>query len=264
MHSRTDRPFALERKRRAVDPFAFGEALVGLLGPSAPVPVAPAPEGQDGSDISSGEREGSEEADEVDAAQADEANEDSSDEEAAQEPKKPIKRARVSSELAPNTSAQGPILALAPHIKRADAKASLASKAERQLVTERKRAFEVTHVKDVISSWGPPGQVVTYDGDLVPALGGAPLDDDALAAWDDQGGSGGYEKRLRKVAQRGVVKLFNVIRDSQRKASAPPVEEETSGLVRSVMGKPPLHPGAKKSLASKDSFLDMIKAGGKP
>lgn len=225
---------------------------MGLLGPSAPRPAPLAPEQTE--DTSSQEEaiEGSSESDR------------SEPEEESDEEDKPAKRARTSPHTAkPAPNAPGPILALAPHIKRADAKASLVSRAERELIAERKKAYELTHVKDPISAWGPPGQIVNYDGDLVPALGAAPMDAVAQGAWDDQGGSGGYEKRLRKVAQRGVVKLFNVIRDTQRKAAAPPEAEEQSGLVRSIMGKPPLPPGTKKSLDSKDSFLDLIKTAGK-
>ena len=60
------------------------------------------------------------------------------------------------------------------------------------------------------------------------------------------------EKRLRKIAQRGVVKLFNAVRAAQVKAEEAAVEAQRAGLVGQ---------GRKQERAtemSKQGFLDLI------
>ncbi|KAG8219739.1 Rrp15p-domain-containing protein [Butyriboletus roseoflavus] len=94
------------------------------------------------------------------------------------------------------------------------------------------------------------------------------------------GGWGGESERsLRKVAQRGVVQLFNAIQQSQLAAAA--AEEEakvsrgtgkpslpTPSLSRKDKGKKNNHKtniparGGKQSAADKDTFFDMIRSGG--
>lgn len=82
----------------------------------------------------------------------------------------------------------GPILALAPHLRKAAQSNKLSAKAAR-LVTEARLAREErARVKDVIAGWGPPGMPPGAEGD---------------EKWETGGGSAGHERRLRKVAQRG-------------------------------------------------------------
>jgi hypothetical protein len=64
------------------------------------------------------------------------------------------------------------------------------------------------------------------------------------------------EKRLRKIAQRGVVKLFNAVRAAQVKAEEAAVEARKAGLVGQ---------GRKQERAtemSKQGFLDLIAGTG--
>lgn len=65
------------------------------------------------------------------------------------------------------------------------------------------------------------------------------------------------EKRLKKVAQRGVIKLFNAVREAQIKAEEAADEVKRSGVVG--IGQ------REKKIAemSKMGFLDLIAAGGK-
>ncbi|KAI9308864.1 Rrp15p-domain-containing protein [Cunninghamella echinulata] len=65
-----------------------------------------------------------------------------------------------------------------------------------------------------------------------------------------------YEKRLRKVATRGVVKLFNAIR-TQQKVTEVAVQEATA-----TRGTQLAKEKAKNvSTMSKSSFLDLLKSG---
>ncbi|GAO49106.1 Rrp15p-domain-containing protein [Saitoella complicata NRRL Y-17804] len=64
-----------------------------------------------------------------------------------------------------------------------------------------------------------------------------------------------YEKALRKVAQRGVVKLFNAVRLSQLKAE----EARDEGMRSGIVGVDKRT--QKVAEMSKTSFLDLIKKG---
>ena len=63
------------------------------------------------------------------------------------------------------------------------------------------------------------------------------------------------EKRLRKIAQRGVVKLFNAVRAAQVKAEQAAKEERKKGTIGMA------HREGKVNEMSKQGFLDLI--GGK-
>lgn len=142
-----------ERKRRAVSPGAFGEALEQLLGVGDTQRSEEQPEARDG------------------------------------------------------------ILSLAPGIRKTANASTMRAKAARLMLEQRRQREERAHIKDVIGEWGPPG-VQTSSG---------PVYTEAMDVWLQQGGTKGYERRLRKTAQRGgtcasltiVVKLFNAIRAAQ-------------------------------------------------
>ncbi|KAK4542234.1 hypothetical protein LTR36_006887 [Oleoguttula mirabilis] len=106
----------------------------------------------------------------------------------------------------------------------------LAAKARSQIRAERKAALEKGRVRDVLG-----------------------LESEGV----DTGLVLGEEKRLKKTAQRGVVKLFNAVRAAQVKG------EEAGRLARSEgvvgMGKR----GERVNEMSKQGFLDLISAGGK-
>ena len=109
------------------------------------------------------------------------------------------------------TPSSGPaILSLAPRVRKSANASTLRAKAARIALLERRERQERAHVRDVIGEWGPPG-----------VLPGNVPDEAVEQSFLEQGGTKGYERRLRKVAQRGgaslltVVKLFNAIRAAQ-------------------------------------------------
>ncbi|KXS99302.1 hypothetical protein AC578_6734 [Pseudocercospora eumusae] len=110
------------------------------------------------------------------------------------------------------------------------ADAKLESKARAQIRAEKRALAEKGHVADVLGLQTP--NVDT----------GAILEE---------------EKRLKKTAQRGVVKLFNAVRAAQVKAEEARTEARKEGVV-----------GMKKreervNEMSKQGFLDLISKGGK-
>lgn len=98
------------------------------------------------------------------------------------------------------------ILSLAPRVRKSANATTLRARAGRIALQQRRELEERGHVKDVIGEWGPPGVLPTSR---------APEESPGFHEWMEQGGAKGYERRLRKVAQRGVVKLFNAIRAAQ-------------------------------------------------
>jgi hypothetical protein len=86
----------------------------------------------------------------------------------------------------------GPILSMAPHLRKAAQATKLSAKASRLATEARKEREERARVKDVIAGWGAPG---CPPGEGPPGQAGI--------KWEEEGGATGREKRLRKVAQRG-------------------------------------------------------------
>jgi hypothetical protein len=165
----------LERKRRATSPSTFGAALEGLLGKT-------------------------EEDDD------DDNDEDDVEESVDKEAKSSAPQERKS---------QSTILSLAPHIRRSAQSSRLNEKASRLAVEAKKKREERARVKDVIGGWGAPGQLPKTAEGEEKEENDSDDDNEQRKDWIMQGGAQGYEKRLRKVAQRGVVKLFNAIRAAQ-------------------------------------------------
>ncbi|KAK5126527.1 hypothetical protein LTR08_004668 [Meristemomyces frigidus] len=117
--------------------------------------------------------------------------------------------------------------ASAAHKALADAK--LSARARSQIRSEKRAALEKGRVKDVLG------------------LGSEGVDTGKVLE---------EEKRLRKMAQRGVVKLFNAVRAAQ-------VKGEEAG--RSVRAEGVVGVGKREervSEMSKQGFLDLISAGG--
>jgi hypothetical protein len=117
----------------------------------------------------------------------------------------------------------------------ADANRSLADarlevKARAQIRAEKKAAREKGHVKDVLG-------VETAGVDT-----GAILEE---------------EKRLKKTAQRGVVKLFNAVRAAQVKAEEAMRAVKNEGVVGMQKRE------EKVNEMSKQGFLELISSGGK-
>lgn len=112
----------------------------------------------------------------------------------------------------PRTDKEAPILSRSKHIEAAIEQEEIEKKRQRVSRFERKLLEDRDRVRDV--------QLV-----------------------------GEYEKTLKKVAQKGVVKLFNAIKASQH------VVEATVD----AKGKPK----KEATSMSKSTFLDLIKSGGK-
>ncbi|KAI5123626.1 hypothetical protein M0805_003440 [Coniferiporia weirii] len=144
-----------------------------------------------------------------------------------------------------NTSAPTDLpLSLKPSVAKRRADDILEGKAKKLLEGERKEKEEKNHIKDLIGGWG-----------------------------------GESERSLRKVAQRGVVKLFNAIQQTQvaaavsqeeakaargsGKPSLPaPVLDVKSKRKKNAAPAGPLGKSESNMALNKDVFLQMIKSGG--
>ncbi|KAK7430335.1 pre-60S ribosomal particles component [Neonectria magnoliae] len=112
---------------------------------------------------------------------------------------------------------------------------ALESKARKQIREQKKRALEKGRVKDVLvaTTIDSTGELETTTSEIMVT-----------------------ERRLRKVAQRGVVKLFNAVRAAQVKA----VETEHNTRKSGVIGMNRRE--EKVNEMSKKGFLDLIASGG--
>lgn len=113
---------------------------------------------------------------------------------------------------------------------RAAADSALDARARRHLKEQKLRALEKGRVRDV----------------MAPDEGSGASVADVL----------GEERRLRKVAQRGVVKLFNAVRAAQVKAG----EAERKGRDEGVLGAGKREERVNEM--SRKGFLDLIASGG--
>jgi len=134
-------------------------------------------------------------------------------------------------------------LSLKPSVAHQKNEAKLELEAKKAIQIERKEKEERGRIRDVIGGWG-----------------------------------GESERSLRKVAQRGVVKLFNTIQQSQVATAEAKKEAKASrgtgkpslptpSLGRKDKGKKNDHKNnisgrEKQSAADKDTFFDMIRSGG--
>ena len=131
-----------------------------------------------------------------------------------------------------------------------DANASLANskleaKAKRKMRDDRRAALERGRVKDVLL------------GTTVAAAAAGEVGDGGGVGGDGEGEKKSVgqlqeeERRLRKTAQRGVVKLFNAVRASQVKAEEARAKGGTRGRKE-----------VRVEEMSKLGFLEMVAAGG--
>ena len=124
----------------------------------------------------------------------------------------------------------------AQEASRAVVDSALESKARKQLRDQKRRALEKGRVKDVL--------VATRDE--TAASGVETSTADIMET----------ERRLRKVAQRGVVKLFNAVRAAQVAATEAEKVARKDGVIG--MGRRE----EKVNELTKKSFLDLIASGG--
>ncbi|KAK4501710.1 hypothetical protein PRZ48_007519 [Zasmidium cellare] len=128
---------------------------------------------------------------------------------------------------------QDPVLSRSKSAAEANktlADSKLEQKARAQIRAEKKQALEKGRVKDVLGLQTPN------------------VDTGAIME---------QEKRLKKTAQRGVVRLFNAVRAAQVKAEEAMKEARAQGVVGMQKRE------EKVNEMSKQGFLDLISAGGK-
>ncbi|KAL2207677.1 Rrp15p-domain-containing protein [Sarocladium strictum] len=125
--------------------------------------------------------------------------------------------------------------AAAHEASKAAVDSALEAKAKKLIRDEKRRALEKGRVKDVLiaSTNETTGEAETSTGEILET-----------------------ERRLRKVAQRGVVKLFNAVRAAQVKA----VEAEKDSRKTGVIGMSQRE--EKVNQMSKKGFLELIASGG--
>ncbi|PNY26481.1 Ribosomal RNA-processing protein 15 [Tolypocladium capitatum] len=125
--------------------------------------------------------------------------------------------------------------AAAHEASKAAVDSALESKARRQLKEQKRRALEKGRVKDIL---------VTANDDTT---GGPEVSTAEILA---------KEKALRKVAQRGVVKLFNAVRAAQVTATEAERNAKKDGLIGMNRRE------EKVNELSKKGFLELIASGG--
>jgi hypothetical protein len=118
---------------------------------------------------------------------------------------------------------------------------ALEKKARHKLREEKKQALDKGRVKDVL------GASTAFDA--------AHGNGDAEAA-PSTAATMELEKRLRKTAQRGVVRMFNAVRASQIKGEEATREARKKGLVGHGRRE------ERVNEMSKQGFLDLIAGGG--
>lgn len=251
----------IKRKRRATSPTSFGSALEGLLG----IPPSTSAEAMETLEEEANDEKG-------DAQSEDEISGSKN------------KRAKRAVSLTKAETKVPAILSLAPHLRRSAQSTTLSARAARIALEQRRRREERSHVKDVIGGWGPPGVLPALedeDGNVMETMRNAEDDVERLQEFASQGGSQSYERKLRKVAQRGVVKLFNAIRAAQTTTEDDLQEVEAKKSAASASATASDKAGSqttaaasakKGGLASKDArladlsksnFLDLIKKSSK-
>ncbi|KAL9117773.1 MAG: hypothetical protein Q9187_005685 [Circinaria calcarea] len=130
------------------------------------------------------------------------------------------------------------------------AESKLETKARRALRDQKRKESEKGRIKDVLL------------GDRVSSsIADAASKDTGMAAGEDTSGMSAaqiaaQERRLRKTAQRGVVKLFNAVRAAQVKGEEAAREARGKGLVGRGRRE------EKVGEMSKKGFLDLIAGGG--
>ncbi|KAI0715331.1 Rrp15p-domain-containing protein [Earliella scabrosa] len=139
------------------------------------------------------------------------------------------------------TNAPEAPLSLKPSLAKKRREEKLEAKGKQVLQVERKEKEDRGRITDVIGGWGGEG-----------------------------------ERALRKVAQRGVVKLFNAIQQSQAASNAAAEELKAQrGTGKPTLPAPAIHDKKKKgkhkdniigrgkeATLGQDDFLDIIRSGG--
>jgi len=136
-----------------------------------------------------------------------------------------------------------PVLARSATVAQANSEIAdtrLEKKARQKLREDKKEAFEKGRVKDVL---------LGKDAKIGKGLGpnDQPGDGEGVSVGEMQE----LEKRLRKTAQRGVVKLFNAVRQAQVRAEEAKKKGGPRGRKEERVGE-----------MSKKGFLELVAGGG--
>lgn len=247
---------APSRKKKDAAPSIASKAPRSKLAKDAP-PSADEQESENGEE----QDDNDEYSDLDDEPSSDEAAGSGDEQDGSARPKRSVKSKRndpdafansMSKILAAKVSTKNradPVLARDPSAQEAGRQAvdsKLESKA-RKLLREKKRlAMEKGRVRDVlVATNGTFSNVNPVTGEIVRDTDG-----------ETTGQILETEKRLRKVAQRGVVQLFNAFRTAQVKA----VEAEKAAKKEGVLGLD--RKKGKVTEMSKKGFLDLIASGG--
>lgn len=214
------------------------------------VPLNPEPEGP-----SNAEEQGSEEASSSAATSDESDNEDDEQDGTARRKTKRRDPEKFATSLAailssklPTTKRQDPVLARSRDAEQANLEISegrLEAKAKRKLREEKRQAKERGHVKDILLGERASIPTATLE---TPA---AETPDMSAAEIAEQ------ERRLRKTAQRGVVKLFNAVRAAQVRTEQATKAVRAKGVVGHQQRE------EKVGEMGRQAFLDMVSAGGK-
>jgi mitochondrial fusion and transport protein UGO1 len=156
--------------------------------------------------------------------------------------------AAILSSKLPTSKRQDPVLARSKDAEEAYHEINegrLETKAKRKLQEEKRRAKERGRVKNVLL--GERGAEAALDPEHPEA------NDSTLSAAD----IAEQERRLRKTAQRGVVKLFNAVRAAQVRSEQAGRAMRTKGVIGHQ------HREEKVGEMGRQAFLDMVGGGGK-
>lgn len=253
--SDADRPAPPQRKTKPAPQSIAKDAPKSALAKDAPSPSANSQEEPDSEDDI--EDENDEFSDLEDQA-------DSGDEDNAAPDGKPRKTNRskrsdpdafanslskiLSTKLS-STRRVDPVLARSAEAQAASRQAvdaSLEQKARKKLRDQKRVALEKGRVRDVLVATNATfGNVHPVTGEVVTEVKG-----------ETTGEILETERRLRKVAQRGVVQLFNAFRTAQVKAAEAERVTKKEGVIGIDRKK------EKVTEMSKKGFLDLIASGG--
>ena len=145
-----------------------------------------------------------------------------------------------------------------PNANKSLKKHKLSLKAQKALRDEKKNNEDLGRVKDVVAGWAVPSEI--RDEFEVKDVN-RPVD-----AGADK------EKRLRKIGQKGVVKLFNAILIAQKteKSTNEELSNKDKGLGKARLPAPSNFPKQKStsndnkkqaSSIAKNAFMDAIRKG---
>lgn len=145
-----------------------------------------------------------------------------------------------------------PVLARSADAQKASRQAvdsALESKAKRRIREAKRLAMEKGRVRDVLVASSGSGKLNILTGEVE-------MEEAEGKDGETTGQILATERRLRKVAQRGVVKLFNAVRAAQVKATEAERVARNDGVVGVKRRE------EKVTEMSRKGFLDLIASGG--